>query len=111
MPLLAPRHTQATAGNIRCRVLLLRRSALPSHSLAGLPRPDCPAAPATPFLTRSTAEHCQEMVQQLAKALKARLDPPLGDKVRRFPRRRRRCCCWGCSAALCKRPGRVHQLC
>jgi hypothetical protein len=29
----------------------------------------------------STAEHCQEMVRQLAKALAARLDPPLGEKV------------------------------
>lgn len=42
----------------------------------------------------STAEHCQEMVRQLAKTLAARLDPPLGEKVRRRH-------CWACSACPC----------
>ncbi|GAB4819166.1 hypothetical protein N2152v2_006212 [Parachlorella kessleri] len=32
-------------------------------------------------LIMSTAEHCQEMVRQLAKTLAARLDAPLGEKV------------------------------
>lgn len=41
---------------------------------------DCP--PAAVRRTCSTAEHCQEMVRQLAKALAARLEPPLGEKVR-----------------------------